>query len=146
MSETQARLTRVVRMVATQGWGFFCHNEKWCEVADQSENPCDCQDCIIDYYGEDYDPDVDEGVVCQCGACEQHEGSLVDVKYIIHKRGGFIGAVVCVGTGGPRIELDTRSKQVIGYWGGCDPVYEFYPDSESVAAFWEEHYQTLVGE
>ncbi len=70
-------------------------------------------------------------------------GSVLDIEYIIGSDGGFIGVTVCVGTGGPHLELSTKENQVIGYWSGCEPVRKYYPNSQEVAEFWQEMYESL---
>lgn len=143
MSETQAHLTKSVESVASEAWGYFCHEEKWCDVADQDENPCDCHDCARDYWGDDYEEGIDDMVTCDCGNCEAHNGSVLDVEYTTSASGDLLGVTVCVGTGGPHIELNTRRKSVIGYWAGCDPIYRHYSESDRVLEFWEEMHNSL---
>ena len=74
------------------------------------------------------------------GYCDKHNGSVLDVEYNISSNSGFLGCVICVGTGGPHIELNTRCKQVIGYWGS-ETVRKYYSEAEEVATFWEEMYE-----
>ena len=59
--------------------------------------------------------------------CEQHNGSILD------------GVTVCVGTGGPHLELDTRYNQLIGYWSGEIVKLDMDKDvCNEVTAFWKE--------
>ena len=42
--------------------------------------------------------------------------SKLDIEYIISSRGEYKHGIVTTGTGGPHIEVDTRTKTVNGYW------------------------------
>ena len=140
----QQELWQRVINTSQEGWGYFCHSENWCDVADQDELPCDCEQCNIDFHGDDYDPEYDDPAVCECGNCSVHTGGVLSVEYLIASDGGFLGAIVCVTSGGPRIVLETRSKQIIGYWAACGDVCVNYPDNESVADFWEQNYNEMI--
>ena len=126
--EIRKRLQSSVDSVSEEHWGYFCHEDYWCESADQSAEPCECtdEDCMIGY-------------PCECGGCEAHHGSLLDVKITRRADNSLIGVTAVVGTGGPHIELDTQLQQVIGYWGNvvarsrvnkdtCERVEQFFDD------------------
>lgn len=87
-----------------------------------------------------------EDVYCEmvgCEGCDEHFGSVLDVEHRVNSKGDYLGCIVCVGVGGPRIDLDTRAEQIIGYWSGCNPVRKHYPHSEKVAQYWEELFECL---
>ncbi len=124
--EIRSILQKSVNSMANEHWGYFCYEDTWCDSADQKSEPCDCEDCI-------------EGFECKCGNCEAHYGSLLDVDITRGTDGKLRGVIAIVGVGGPRIELDTRQQQVIGYWGNeevrsrvdaetCRQVEQYFDD------------------
>ena len=132
--EIRERLQSSVNGTAEEYWGYFCYEESWCESADQSSEPCDCQACRDEAEAEEWDE-----VQCTCGGCEAHHGSLLDVDITRGTDGKLRGVIAIVGIGGPRIELDTRQQRVNGYWGNveararvnkdtCDQVEQFFDD------------------
>lgn len=42
---------------------------------------------------------------------------VLDVEYTVNYCGEYIGARIAVALGGPNIYIDTREKEVKGYWG-----------------------------
>lgn len=41
---------------------------------------------------------------------------ILDIEYVVTSKGEYLGARVLVAFGGPNIWINTRSKQVEGYW------------------------------
>ena len=117
---THEMLRKIVQQIAQEAAGYFCNEDTYCEEAG-----CDGVD--------------DE---TQDGYCDKHNGSVLDVEYSISIDGSFIGCTVCVGTGGPHIELDTRHQTIVGSWGG-EVIRKHYTESEAVAGFWEEMYENV---
>ena len=137
--EMRKELQKSVNGVSDEYWGYFCYEDYWCETANQTDEPCDCEDCNKAYHGDDYDPELDDPVYCECGGCEKHHGSLLDVDITRSADGTMRGVIAVVGVGGPRIELNTRQQMVIGYWGKevarstadkdtCQRVEQFFDD------------------
>lgn len=121
-------LQSMVNNASDEYWGYFCYEDYWCDSADQDREPCECtdEDCMIGY-------------PCECGDCEAHHGSLLGVNITRRADNSLVGVIVAIAVGGPRIELDTRRQQVIGYWGNveararvnidtCKRVEQFFDD------------------
>ena len=136
---THEMLKKAVDSVAQEAIGYFCYEDLYCEVMD-CDGHVECEHC-----DEGITDDLERCEYCEGGDnldyCDEHNGSVLDIEYHVDARGGFIGCVVCVGTGGPHIELNTREKAVIGYWSGCEPIRAHYSDAKEVALFWEEMYE-----
>ena len=127
---TRERLQSSVNSTSEEYWGYFCYEDNWCESADQSEHPCDCETCHEEYGYQ---------CECTCGGCEAHHGSLLDVDITRGTDGKMRGVIAIVGVGGPRIELDTRQQRVNGYWGNDEARAMVNKDTcERVEQFFDE--------
>lgn len=51
----------------------------------------------------------------------------LDIEYIVNGKGEYLGARVLVAFGGPNIWINTRAKQVEGYWWG-DSAFASFKD------------------
>ena len=115
---THEMLTKIVQQIAQEPAGYFCHDGVYCEEVD-----CDGVDENGDY-------------------CDKHDGSVLDVEYHISGNGDFLGCTVCVGTGGPHLELNTRENVIIGHWSN-NTVRKHYVDASEVNEFWQEMYENI---
>lgn len=65
---------------------------------------------------------------------------VLDIEYIVTSKSEYLGARVLVAFGGPNIWINTRTKQVEGYWWG-DKCIRSYEDQlgldEVLEEFWE---------
>lgn len=52
---------------------------------------------------------------------------VLDIEWIVNRDKEYLGARVLVSFGGPNIWINTRTKQVEGYWWG-DSCIMFYSD------------------
>jgi hypothetical protein len=53
----------------------------------------------------------------------------LDIEYICSSKKEYLGARVLVAFGGPNIWINTRTKQVEGYWWGDKSVQSYDTDS-----------------
>lgn len=67
--------------------------------------------------------------------CDEY---VLEVDYIVSMSRYLKGVIVCTGTGGPHLELNTQEREVVGYWGG-KRVARYYSESDKVQEFWEEY-------
>lgn len=65
---------------------------------------------------------------------------VLDIEYIVNAKGEYLGARILVAFGGPNIWINTRTKQVEGYWWGDSCVMSYSNDEmgidEAVAELW----------
>lgn len=65
---------------------------------------------------------------------------VLDIVYIVNKNGDYLGARILVAFGGPNIWINTRTKQVEGYWWGDSCVMSYSNDEmgidEAVGELW----------
>lgn len=65
---------------------------------------------------------------------------VLDIEYIVNSKGEYLGARILVAFGGPNIWINTRTKQVEGYWWGDSCVMSYSNDEmgidEAVAELW----------
>jgi hypothetical protein len=54
---------------------------------------------------------------------------VLDIEYIVNSRKEYLGAKVLVAFGGPNIWINTRTKQVEGYWWGDKSIQSYNNDS-----------------
>jgi len=52
----------------------------------------------------------------------------LDIEYIVNSKKEYLGARVLVAFGGPNIWINTRTKQVEGYWWGDSCVMSYSVD------------------
>lgn len=86
-----------------------------------------------------------ESVGCEKDYCEDHNGSVLSATHHISDTGIYEGCTVVVGTGGPHLQLDTRSRQVEGFWSGerWSDTYDIL-ESEKVDEYWKEMFSQLM--
>jgi hypothetical protein len=53
---------------------------------------------------------------------------VLDIEYIINSKKEYLGARILVAFGGPNIWINTRTKQVEGYWWGDSCVMSYDND------------------
>jgi hypothetical protein len=54
---------------------------------------------------------------------------VLDIEYVVNSRKEYLGARVLVAFGGPNIWINTRTKQVEGYWWGDKSIQSYNDDS-----------------
>lgn len=52
----------------------------------------------------------------ETGSVYDYLEDVLDIEYIVNSKGEYLGAKVLVAFGGPNIWINTRTKQVEGYW------------------------------
>jgi hypothetical protein len=64
----------------------------------------------------------------------------LDIEYIVNSKGEYLGARILVAFGGPNIWINTRTKQVEGYWWGDSCIMSYSNDEmgidEAVGELW----------
>lgn len=64
----------------------------------------------------------------------------LDIEYIVNSKREYLGARILVAFGGPNIWINTRTKQVEGYWWGDSCVMSYGNDEmnidEAVGDLW----------
>jgi hypothetical protein len=81
---------------------------------------------------------------------EAHQGVLVsaydylqdalDIEYVIGSNKQYLGARVLVAFGGPNIWINTRTKQVEGYWWGESAIVSYNTDEMDLDSALEDLY------
>jgi hypothetical protein len=81
---------------------------------------------------------------------EAHQGVLVsaydylqdalDIEYVIGSDKRYLGARVLVAFGGPNIWINTRTKQVEGYWWGESAIVSYNTDEMDLDSALEDLY------
>jgi hypothetical protein len=65
---------------------------------------------------------------------------VLDIEYIVNSKGEYLGARVLVAFGGPNIWINTRTKQVEGYWWGDSCLMSYSNDEmgldEALSELW----------
>jgi hypothetical protein len=65
---------------------------------------------------------------------------VLDIEYIVNSKGEYLGARILVAFGGPNIWINTRTKQVEGYWWGDSCIMSYSRDEmgidEAVGELW----------
>lgn len=113
--DTRQQLYKQLKGLQSEPALYFCYEDSYCDSVD-----CNGYDESGDY-------------------CEHHHGGIIDVEHHINGKGEYNGVTVCVATGGPHLELDTRYNQLIGYWGGETVKLNMDKDTcNQVQAFWKE--------
>jgi hypothetical protein len=54
---------------------------------------------------------------------------VLDIEYVVSSKKEYLGARVLVAFGGPNIWINTRTKQVEGYWWGDKSIQSYNDDS-----------------
>ena len=65
----------------------------------------------------------------------------LDIEYIVSSSKKYLGARVLVAFGGPNIWINTRTKQVEGYWAGDSCILRYYDDAMCFDETLEELFQ-----
>ena len=134
--ETRNELHKTLMGLQSEDALYFCNEDVYCELVDCSGH-VDCEHC-----DDGYDDDLLPCEHCKggdnLGYCEEHNGGVLSVEHHVSSGGGY-DVTVCVGTGGPHIELDTREEMLIGYWGGEEVRVRYDADKcKEVRSNWEE--------
>ena len=53
---------------------------------------------------------------------------VLDIEYVVNSKKEYLGARVLVAFGGPNIWINTRTKQVEGYWWGDKSIQSYNND------------------
>lgn len=53
----------------------------------------------------------------------------LDIEYVVSSKKEYLGARVLVAFGGPNIWINTRTKQVEGYWWGESFIMSYHEDA-----------------
>jgi hypothetical protein len=64
----------------------------------------------------------------------------LDIEYIVNSKREYLGARVLVAFGGPNIWINTRTKQVEGYWWGDSCVMSYNTDAMDLDSALSELY------
>jgi len=57
---------------------------------------------------------------------------VLDIEYIVNSKKEYLGARVLVAFGGPNIWINTRTKQVEGYWWGDSCIMSYDKDEMDI--------------
>jgi len=85
-----------------------------------------------------YETSSEEG----CSAWDYLENAL-DIEYTISSRRNYLGARILMAFGGPNIYIDTRHKQVEGFWGGDQYVAYYSEDKLDLDSYLEECFNSF---
>lgn len=69
----------------------------------------------------------------------------VDIEYTVSRDVEYLGSKVCVTFGDPNIYIDTRKKQVQGYWGGDYVERSYASDALGLYDYLAEMFDCLRG-
>ena len=69
---------------------------------------------------------------------EEHE--WLDIEYTIARDGTYLGARLLMTFGGPNIYINTRTKEVEGYWG-TDKATAYFIDNVGLDDWFAEDYE-----
>ena len=64
----------------------------------------------------------------------------LDIEYIVNSQKEYLGARVLVAFGGPNIWINTRTKQVEGYWWGDSSILSYENDAMDLDSALSELY------
>ena len=65
---------------------------------------------------------------------------VLDIEYIVNSKKEYLGARVLVAFGGPNIWINTRTKQVEGYWWGDSCIMSYDKDEMDIDGALSELY------
>jgi len=65
---------------------------------------------------------------------------VLDIEYIVSRNKEYLGARVLVAFGGPNIWINTRTKQVEGYWWGDSCIMSYDEDAMDLDGALQELY------
>lgn len=65
---------------------------------------------------------------------------VLDIEYIVNSKKEYLGARVLVAFGGPNIWINTRTKQVEGYWWGDSCIMSYESDAMDIDSALSELY------
>ena len=71
----------------------------------------------------------------------EYLSGALDIEYIVNSKREPLGARILVAFGGPNIWINTRNKQVEGYWWGDSCVLSYRQDciglDDAIESLWE---------
>ena len=70
---------------------------------------------------------------------------VLDIEYIVNSKKEYLGARVLVAFGGPNIWINTRTKQVEGYWWGDSCIMSYDSDAMDLDSALSELYNCWKG-
>lgn len=70
---------------------------------------------------------------------EEHE--VLDIEYTISRDGTYLGAQLLMTFGGPNIYINTRRREVEGYWGAEKVTAAYYLDNVGLDDWFAEEYE-----
>ncbi|MEQ8627083.1 hypothetical protein [Ekhidna sp.] len=82
-----------------------------------------------------YETECEEG----CNAWDYLENAL-DIEYVSSSRGEYLGARILVAYGGPSIWINTRNRQVEGYWWSDNYTAGYHEDQLELDDYLEEYF------
>jgi hypothetical protein len=65
---------------------------------------------------------------------------VLDIEYIVNSKKEYLGARVLMAFGGPNIWINTRTKQVEGYWWGDSCIMSYDKDEINIDSALSELY------
>jgi len=65
---------------------------------------------------------------------------VLDIEYIVNSKKEYLGARILVAFGGPNIWINTRTKQVEGYWWGDSSILSYENDAMDLDSALSELY------
>jgi len=68
----------------------------------------------------------------------EYLSDALDIEYVVNSKGEYLGARVLVAFGGPNIWINTRTKQVEGYWWGDSCILGYGNDEMDIDGALEE--------
>lgn len=71
----------------------------------------------------------------------EYISDALDIEYIVNKDKEILGARILVAFGGPNIWINTRTKQVEGYWWGDSCIMSYDRDEMDIAGAVESIYE-----
>lgn len=70
----------------------------------------------------------------------EYLSGALDIEYIVNSNREVLGARILVAFGGPNVWINTRTKQVEGYWWGDSCVMSYNTDSigldDAIESLW----------
>lgn len=84
-----------------------------------------------------YETECEDG----CNAWDYLENAL-DIEYVSSSRGGYLGARILVAYGGPSIWINTRNRQVEGYWWTLNYSAGYFEDQLGLDDCLEQYFDS----
>jgi len=89
-----------------------------------------------------FDGYMEENEYGDTGGVYDYLQDVLDIEYIVNSKGEYLGARVLVAFGGPNIWVNTRTKQVEGYWWGDSCLMSYSNDEMGLDAALSELWAT----